>query len=206
MKNALSVIELRDSLFRGLLLASEARRSEGRSHRTGADWSDADTFLREAFQSFDSAARDEALLMSRLYALIYCFEKSVRDLIRDRLADRHGTKWWETRIPPGVREFTESGAAAGHEMDLLGFVPFEQLYKIFVSNWTDFSDLLPSQQWLKHRIDELEITRTDLARNRLLHAAEYQRIHTSVAEWNRVVGGMTTSSPATFPVAAATVG
>lgn len=70
----------------------------------------------------------------------------------------------------------------------LAFVDFGHLADVITNNWDDFSDLVPSQHWLKQRFDELEKARNFIAHHRLLQPAEFQRIEMYVADWNRVVG------------------
>ena len=134
--------------------------------------------------------------MTRLYALIYCFENSVRSLLSERLRERYGTKWWTKQVPNKVKQKAESRQKdaqdnswlEGQKQDVLGFAEFGNLADIITENWDDFSDLIPSQHWLKQRFDELEKTRNFIAHNRLLQPIEFQRIEMYVADWNRVVG------------------
>jgi hypothetical protein len=76
----------------------------------------------------------------------------------------------------------------GQDKDLLGFVQFGHLADIVIANWDDFSDLIPTQHWLKQRFDELEKARNFIAHNRLLLPGEFQRIEMYVADWSRTGG------------------
>ncbi len=76
----------------------------------------------------------------------------------------------------------------GVSRDILGFVDFGGLCDIITNNWTSFEDLVPSQHWLKQRLDELERARNFIAHNRMLSAAEFDRIEMYVGDWNRQVG------------------
>ena len=100
--------------------------------------------------------------MSRLYATLYCFENAVRDLIQNKLSDVDSA-WWDTKVPKKIRDASESRLddarnnswIAGLRADPLGFVDFGGLSDIIINNWSDFQDLIPSQHWLKQRLDEL---------------------------------------------------
>ena len=70
----------------------------------------------------------------------------------------------------------------------MNFIEFGHLADIVAHNWDDFADLIPSQHWLKQRMDELEQARNFVAHNRLLLPAEFQRLYMYVADWNRQVG------------------
>jgi hypothetical protein len=47
---------------------------------------------------------------------------------------------------------------------------------------------MPSQHWLKQRMDELEKARHFIAHNRVLLPSVFQRIYMYVRDWNRVIG------------------
>ena len=71
---------------------------------------------------------------------------------------------------------------------MLGFIEFGHLSQIIVDKWQCFEDIMPSQHWLKQRMDELEKARHFIAHNRSLLPSEFQRIYMYIADWNRVVG------------------
>jgi len=179
------------------MFEAEAEKFRKAGLRVGADSRDAEaSLLEEVLQPFDVSMRNAALQMSRLYALIYCFENSVRDLIASRLSDKHGSKWWDQCVPQKVQQTAKAKQETaakqswleGQKKDILGFADFGDLCTIIVNNWADFTDLVPSQHWLKQRMDELEMSRHFIAHNRLLLPAEFQRIYMYIADWNRMVG------------------
>lgn len=194
---ATSPSDVREWMFRLLMFEAEAEQFRSAGIRIGADESESErSLLGETLDPFGVDLRNEALRMTRLYALIYCFENSVRLLIGDRLRERHGLHWWQTKVPKKVRDFAESRQKnarstswlEGEKRDVLGFVEFGHLADLIANNWDDFSDLIPSQQWLKQRFDEMEQTRNFIAHNRLLQRGEFSRIEMYVADWNRQVG------------------
>lgn len=189
--------EVRDWLFRGLMFEAEADRFRSAGIRVGADQRESEkSLLEETLAPFGIDMRNEALLMARLYALVYCFENSVRTLITERLSDRHGTDWWNLKIPSKIKQYAENRQKdaqenswlEGEKKALLGFVDFGHLSSIIVENWDDISDLVPSQHWIKQRFDELEKARNFVAHNRLLLSGEFQRVEMYVSDWNRMVG------------------
>lgn len=189
--------DLRDWLFRGLMFEAEAEQFRSAGIRVGADSSEAErSLLEEVLDPFGIDVRNEALQMARIYAVLYCFENAVRALVTDRLLERHGPTWWLGKVPTKIREFAEarqkeaidSSWLEGQKQDPLGFVQFGHLADIIVANWEDFSDLVPTQHWLKQRCEELEKARNFIAHNRLLLPGEFARIEMYVADWNRMVG------------------
>jgi hypothetical protein len=189
--------DLRDWMFRGLMFEAEADRFRAAGIRVGADVEASERdLLAEVLDPFGVEMRGEALRMARVYALVYCFENSVRELIAQRLRERHGETWWSDTVPKKVSDFAagrqkdaqENSWLEGNTKDPLSFVQFGHLSDVIVANWDDFSDLIPSQHWLKQRLDELERARNFIAHNRFLLPAEFQRIEMYINDWNRMVG------------------
>lgn len=184
-------------MFRRLMFEAEADHFRSAGIRIGADESQTErSLLSETLDPFSVDLRNEALRMTRIYALIYCFENSVRSLLSDRMHEQHGSKWWDKKVPKKIKDLAESRKRdaqknswlEGQKQNVLGFVEFGHLADIIVANWDDFSDLIPSQHWLKQKFEELEKTRNFIAHNRLLLPTEFARIEMYVADWDRVVG------------------
>ncbi len=188
--------DLRDFLFRGLMFESEATSFQKAGIQIGADLSAADEkLLAEQIAPFSISRRNNAIEMARLYALLHCFENEVRSLIRSTLEENEGVDWWD-KLPNKVKKHAESRQNTafkdswleGEKEDLLGFVDFGMLAAIIVEKWSLFEDIMPSQHWLKQRMEELEKARNFIAHNRMLLPSEFNRIYMYIADWNRVIG------------------
>lgn len=188
--------DLRDFLFRGLMFEAEASRFQSAGIQVGADTAQAEErLLSEALTPFNVTTRNNALEMARLYSVLHCFENEVRSLIRETLEEKEGVDWLE-KLPQKTKTFADGrqkGAFAdswleGEKSDLLGFVDFGQLASIIIEKWMHFEDIVPSQHWLKQRMDELEKARNFIAHNRMLLPSEFQRVYMYIADWNRAVG------------------
>ncbi len=188
--------DLRDFLFRGLMFEAEAGAFQAAGIQVGADTSQAEErLLSEALAPFNVTTRNNAIEMARLYAVLHCFENEVRSLIRETLEEKEGPDWLD-KLPGKTKQFAETrqkGAfddswLEGEKSDLLGFVDFGQLSSIIVEKWIHFEDIIPSQHWLKQRMDELEKVRNFIAHNRMLLPSEFQRIYLYIADWNRAIG------------------
>ncbi|MCY3941333.1 MAG: Swt1 family HEPN domain-containing protein [Gammaproteobacteria bacterium] len=189
--------DVRDWMFRRLMFEAEADQFRSAGIRVGADESGTErSLLDETLDPFSVDLRNEGLRMTRLYALLYCFENSVRSLIRERLEEGHGRSWWADKAPKKIKEAAESRQKEarstswleGQKQDVLGFVDFGHLADLITNNWDDFADLVPTQHWLKQRFDEIEKARNFIAHNRLLQPGEFQRVEMYIADWNRQVG------------------
>jgi len=188
---------IRDYFFRGLSFESEAQQYRNSGLRIGADEEHAERqLLNETLEPFGISLRNEALRMARLYALVYCFESSVRTLIKQRLMEVYEDDWWSQGVPTAIQRHAEGRqetAASetwleGSKSDILEYCDFGHLAKIIVDKWADFSDLMPTQHWVKQRFDELEKARHFVAHNRLLSDGEFARIEMYIGDWNRTIG------------------
>lgn len=187
---------LRDYLFRGLMFEAEATRFERAGIQVGANLAAAEErLLSNALSPFNLQSRNRALEMARLYAVLHCFENEVRSLIRQTLEEREGPDWLE-KLPAKTKKTAEDRQAEalkdswlqGEKHDLLGFIDFGNLATIIIEKWPLFDDIIPSQHWLKQRMDEMEKSRNFIAHNRMLLPSEFQRMYMYIADWNRVIG------------------
>jgi hypothetical protein len=188
--------DVRDFLFRGLLFEAEAEAFQRAGIQIGADATDAEkSLLKEALAPFNVARRNAALEMARLYALLFCFENEIRDFIRERLEENDGIDWQE-KLPSSILRHAESRKEMalkdswleGEKSNLLGFVDFGHLAQVIVAKWDYFKDIVPSQHWLKQRMDEMEKARNFIAHNRMLLPSEFQRLYMYISDWNHVIG------------------
>lgn len=188
--------DLRDFMFRGLLFESEAGKFQRAGIEIGARSSESEEKLfSEALAPFSIQRRNSALEMARLYALLFCFENEIRDFIRQTLSEEHGPSW-EDAIPAKVKKQAEDRKNTaisdswleGEKTDILGFADFGHLSQIIIENWDSFKAVIPTQHWLKQRMDEIEKSRNFIAHNRPLLPSEFQRLYMHIADWNRVIG------------------
>jgi hypothetical protein len=135
--------------------------------------------------------------MTRLKAVLHAFENEIRSLIQDTLDEKVGLNWWETEsVPKKVREIADSRQKAaikdswleGAKAHRLEFVDFGDLSAIIIQNWEHFKEVIPSQDWIRQRMTELEKTRNFVAHNRMLLPSEFQRIYMYISDWNKVIG------------------
>lgn len=189
--------ELRDWLFRAMMFEADSETLRNAGIRIGADQREFEvSLMEEALRPFSVALRNDALRMTRIYALLYCFENSVRQLIRERLEEEFSSDWWETKVPAKIkslaesrlRKDTENSWLEGEKGSPLLYVEFGHLADIIVANWQCFADIVPTQHWVKQRLDEMEQARNFIAHNRLLLPGEFARLETYVGDWNRQVG------------------
>ena len=189
--------KIRDFVFRGLLFESETEVFRRAGIQIGADLRQTEErLLLESLNPFGINRRNDALEMARLYAILHAFENEVRSLIRDTLEEISGPDWWEKCVSSKVRKAAESRQKAsekdswleGAKDDRLEFVDFGDLARIIIENWEHFKDIMPSQDWIRQRMNELEKARNFVAHNRMLLPSEFQRIYMYVSDWNKAIG------------------
>lgn len=188
--------DLTDFLFRGLMFEAEAEGFRRAGIQIGASSTkDAESLMEEALAPYNIARRNNALEMARLYAVLFCFENEIRDFIRDALEEKEGVDW-QDKLPAKIKTFAEGRRETaikdswleGEKTDLLGFTDFGHLALLIIDKWEHFKDIVPSQHWLKQRMDELEKVRNFIAHNRMLLPSEFQRIYMYVDDWNKAIG------------------
>lgn len=188
--------QVRNFMFRGLMFESEAETFRKAGIQIGANRTEAEEkLLHEAIAPFGVTRRNQAMEMGRLYTVLHCFEHEIRDFIRVALQEKDGPGW-ESQLPAKIREYAEGRQDTalkdswleGEKADLLGFVDFGQLAQIVIFKWDYFKDIVPTQHWLKQRMDEIEKARNFIAHNRILLPSEFERLYMYIADWNRVIG------------------
>jgi len=178
------------------MFESEATKFQKAGIQIGASSTHAEEqLLSESLAPFSIVRRNNALEMARLYAVLHCFENEIREYIRGTLTENDGVDWW-AKLPPKMKIHAEGRQETalkdswleGEKTDLLGFIDFGMLSSIIIEKWPYFSNIIPSQHWLKQRMEELEKVRNFIAHNRTLLPSEYQRVYMYIADWNRVIG------------------
>lgn len=177
------------------MFESEASAFQTAGIQVGADMREAeDRLLADALAPFGVNRRNKALEMARLYAVLFCFENEIRDFIRETMAENLGIDWVD-KISPKIQAHAEDRRKValgdswleGEKSDLLAFLEFGHLAQIIINHWEYFS-VIPSQHWLKQRMDEIEKVRHFIAHNRMLLPSEFQRLYMYISDWNHVIG------------------
>lgn len=146
--------------------------------------------------AFSPRIRARAERMQHLYVAFYCLENSVRDLISQRLAERHGTDWWVTKVPTRVQSYVDNLQKGERKTKYLGsrsqtqigYTLFSHLTHVIIDNWQDFDDLFPDQAWITSRFKDLEACRNILMHTNQLSDDQSRRIDAIVRDWLSQVG------------------
>lgn len=93
------------------------------------------------YPQFRERLREEAAAMASHYAIFYCLENSIRELIVQRLEEVHGSGWWDVAVPEPVRKNADGNlkkeAATGvtpRSSELIDYSNFGELGEIIKTN------------------------------------------------------------------------
>lgn len=147
-------------------------------------------------EDFSPRIRFQAAQMQEAYVAFFCLENAARELISQRLLERHGTDWWNLKVPKKIKDYVESikqkeaknkylGRRAGSNV---GYTLFGHLADIIISCWDDFSDLFPEQAWVTSRFKDLEMCRNVIMHTNTLPDVELDRINSIARDWLSQVG------------------
>jgi hypothetical protein len=140
--------------------------------------------------------RMDAQKTSQVYIAFFCFENSVRKLVSERLLERKGVSWWEhcvsTKIKKrviGRMDIDEKNKwHAPRATSKIAYCDFGDLSNIILSNWSEFEDLFPTQEWITTRLSDLEPSRNALAHSNVLSNNDINRIDMFLRDWVLQVG------------------
>jgi hypothetical protein len=167
---------------------------EGLEVRSGADPRALQRVL--PLEDFSPEIRRAAMSALEAYLAFYCLENSIRELISERMQENHGTDWWAQFVStPIADKVAKRQAAEGQNRWHIArgageicYTDFGDLKSILQSNWSDFSDLLPDQNWMLSRLTELEASRNIIAHMNQLDQRENDRLRIYLLDWVKQVG------------------
>lgn len=134
--------------------------------------------------------------MAPVYEAIASVERMMRRFISETLADRHGEDWWTTKVSEAIKKKTDKRMAQEKAIKYHGtrgsapiqYADFGDLAKIVQSNWADFEDFLPSQDWIVHISDALENSRNVIMHSGELDLVDVERVGMNIRDWIRQTG------------------
>jgi hypothetical protein len=183
-------------MFKGLSVEStlDGIEAEGVAIRASSDPRALQRVI--PLEDFPAPIRRSAMRSLPAYLAFFCLENSVREVVSDRLAEYHGVDWWNSCVSRPIRDRVDTrrqqeGVKRWHikrgESEIF-YTDFGDLRNIIQSNWADFEDLFPDQNWITSRLDELESSRNIIAHSNVLDDREIGRIGLYLQDWTRQVG------------------
>lgn len=144
------------------------------------------------YAQFSKKLRDEADMMQRHYAVFYCLENSIRELIIDRLVELYGQNWWDDHVPQVVRDNCkknrdkELGAGFTPRSDqMIDYSTFGELGEIFKANADTFGEMFRELTAVGRILSNLNTLRGPIAHCKPLAGDEVTRLYLGMSDWFR---------------------
>jgi len=126
---------------------------------------------------------NEAKRMADVYPMLYLLENALRYFIMSVLKENYGEKWWEQRVSLSInrkvsKRLNKEGKNRWHSQrgsDRIFYTDFGDLHLIITKDWDEFKEFFPNQEWIKARLDDIELSRNIIAHNNPLPSKEIQR-------------------------------
>lgn len=144
------------------------------------------------YPQFSEKLRAEAASMATHYAIFYCLENSIRELIVERLEEVHGAEWWDKAVPEVVRQNChknqqkeQQAGITPRSPDLIDYSNFGELGEIIKANWNIFGDMFRDVRALERVLSNLNTLRAPIAHCKALAEDEVTRLHLGLRDWFR---------------------
>jgi bisphosphoglycerate-dependent phosphoglycerate mutase len=142
---------------------------------------------------FESELLMRGQKMADFYVLYYCIENTIRALISERMVEKHGATWWDTKVPPKVKEEAKERQErekdtpmAIRSNDPLTYTTFGELIVILDASWPDFEDTIRSQKAMQKILSELNSLRGVVAHSADLSDDDIDRFKLLIRDWLRI--------------------
>lgn len=149
----------------------------------------------------------EAKKMSEtVYPLLYVLENSIREVIVRVMSNKYGNNWWDVEVHKDIKDEVQRrkrqekenpwhGKRGAHE---IYYTDILHLKRIVQKNWSDFKDILPGQQWLTQRLEEISHSRNPVAHMNPLSQKDIKRIEVYFRDWHDQIKAKTSAIPKVY--------
>ena len=146
----------------------------------------------EFYPQFPEHIRREAAQMATHYEIFYCLERSIRQLVVERLKEEVGTDWWENSVPEQIRKNAadnrkrelETGMTPRSD-EIIDFTTFGELGQVISANGKIFGDTFRDLKAASRVLSSLNSLRAPIAHSCPLAEDEVSRLQISVKDWFR---------------------
>lgn len=146
----------------------------------------------EFYAQFSERLRAEADMMQRHYAVFYCLENSIRELIIDRLLELYGLNWWDEHVPQVVRENCKknrdkevTSGFTPRSDQMIDYSTFGELGEIFKANSDTFGEMFRDLTAVGRILSNLNTLRGPIAHCKPLAGDEVTRLYLGMSDWFR---------------------
>ena len=146
------------------------------------------------YPQFKQSLRLEAAAMAQHYELFYILEKSIRELVREKLLAEHGATWWDNAVPEPVRVNVEKNVDRERDSGVtlrsserIDYTTFGELGEIVRANWSSFNDTFNSEKAFTKVMTSLNLLRGPIAHCSALAPDEAVRLRLSLKDYFRLM-------------------
>jgi hypothetical protein len=146
------------------------------------------------YPQFSETVRKEAASMAAHYEIFYCLEKSIRDLVCERLVAEHGAAWWGSVVPQTVRDNVKKNMQREEESGVtirstreIDYTTFGELGEIVRASWQTFSDTFNNEKAFTKIMGNLNLLRGPIAHCSPLADDEVMRLRLTLKDWFRLM-------------------
>jgi hypothetical protein len=146
------------------------------------------------YPQFSESVRREAAVMASHYEIFYCLEKSIRDIVCERMETEHGAAWWDKVVPPNVRENVKKNIQREQESGVtirstreIDYTTFGELGEVVRANWQTFSDTFNNEKAFTKVMGSLNLLRGPIAHCSPLAEDEVVRLRLTLKDWFRLM-------------------
>ena len=154
--------------------------------------------IKEPFLS--KTINREALLMAeQSYLTLYILENSVRNFINTIMSTKYGTDWWKNRM--NTKELSKISFKVQDRMkkeEINSWHGKRGSHQVYYSDFSDLSSIIESERmtfrpffknlkfkedWLLHKLSEIEPSRNVTAHHNPLDEKDLNRVHGNLMDW-----------------------
>jgi hypothetical protein len=146
------------------------------------------------YPQFSESVRHEAAQMAAHYEIFYCLEKSIRDVVCERLEAVNGVTWWDSAAPAAVRENVKKNMQREQESGVtvrsireIDYTTFGELGEIVRASWQTFSDTFNNEKAFTKIMGSLNLLRGPIAHCSPLAEDEVARLRLTLKDWFRLM-------------------
>lgn len=146
------------------------------------------------YPQFSEKVRREAAQMASHYEIFYCLEKSIRDIVCERLEAEHGATWWNNVVPLNVRDNVKKNIQREQDSGItirstreIDYTTFGELGEIVRGNWQTFSDTFNNDKAFTKVMGNLNLLRGPIAHCSPLAEDEVVRLRLTLKDWFRLM-------------------
>lgn len=155
-----------------------------------------DKLVAGHLEQVEASIRRNAERMAEFYKIFYILENDIRNLVEETLEDSVGESWWESTVPPVVRDSVKRNAERESDEGLIArsdrqidYTNFGELGEIIKANWNAFAGIFANTtiNGVQRVIKKLNLARGPIAHCGLLSEDEVVRLKLTVRDWYKLM-------------------